>query len=59
MTIHDAWYQAAKDAFKNGKFGYTIKYIVAGDNSCFNDKVATNATPTGTWHIDDPTQVFP
>ena len=59
MTIHDAWYQAARDAFKNSKFGSTIKYIVAGDNSCFNDKVETNATPTGTWHIDDPTQVFP
>ena len=59
ITVRNAWYQGAKDAYKGGKYGFTINYIVSGDTACFNDKIQTNATPQGSWRIDDPTQVYP
>ena len=59
LTVRNAWYQGARDAFKGGKYGYTISYIVAGDTACFSDYVQTNSTPQGSWRLDDPTQVYP
>jgi len=61
LTIRAAWYQAAKDAYRNIPFpnGSVISFVVAGDSACIDDMLQTNNTPTGNWFIDTPVQVYP
>jgi len=60
LTIRAAWYQAAKDAYKNVSLpsGTTIKFVVAGDTACFDDKLQLNYLPSGSWQYDTPVTVF-
>lgn len=60
LTIRAAWYQAATDAYKNVKFppGTVIKFVVAGDEACFDDRLQNYSSPDGTWNYDTPTTVF-
>jgi hypothetical protein len=60
LTIRAAWYQAAKDAYKNVSFppGTVMKFVVAGDNACINDLLQNNSPPTGGWFYDTPVTVF-
>ncbi|MGH7975741.1 MAG: DUF6345 domain-containing protein, partial [Limisphaerales bacterium] len=56
MTIRDAWYQAAKDAYKQGTLNGTfypvnpMDFAVAYDTACLNDTLKTNFVPQGTWN---------
>ena len=60
MTIQNAWYQAAYDAYHGASIpnGTTIIYAVAGDNACQNDTLQTNSTPGGSWFYETK-QVYP
>jgi hypothetical protein len=60
MTIGDAWINAAKDAYAATKFNYviTMKFAVAGDSACLNDKMSSTSTPGGSWSYTS-TQVYP
>jgi len=61
LTIRNAWYQAAQDAYRGSGFTYanTIKFVVAGDSACFGDYLQNNFAPGGSWTIDSPVQVWP
>ncbi len=63
LTIRNAWYQAAQQAYTDeGKFlppNTIIKFAVAGDSACFDDSLQTNNAPQGSWRIDSPVQVYP
>ncbi len=59
LTIRNAWYQAARDAYSGGSYANTIKFVVAGDTACFGDYLQTNNMPEGAWTIDNPVQVWP
>ena len=49
MTIEDAWFQAARDAFAATGYNYTnaIYFAVGGDAACTGDMLQTNSPPTG------------
>jgi hypothetical protein len=49
MTIQNAWFEAAHDAYAATTFNYTNAMVlaVAGDSACQNDLLQTNSTPTG------------
>lgn len=61
MTIRQAWYQAAKDAYHQSSqnYGITVKFVVAGDTACSDDSVTSNSSPSGVWFYDTPVQVYP
>jgi hypothetical protein len=59
LTIRNAWYQAARDAYSGGSYANTFKFVVAGDTACFGDYLQTNNMPEGAWTIDNPVQVWP
>jgi hypothetical protein len=61
LTIRNAWYQAAKDAFRNASLpsGTVIDFTVTGDTACSDDMIQTNYTPSGVWFYDTPVQVYP
>ena len=61
LTIRNAWYQAAKDAFRNASLpsGTVINFTVTGDTACSDDLIQTNYTPGGVWFYDTPVQVYP
>ena len=60
LTIRAAWYQAAKDAYKNSGIPTSpaVKFAVAGDNSCMSDSLQSYYTPGGSWGYDSQ-QVYP
>ena len=60
MTIHDAWYQAAQDAYRGHNYGNTMKFAIAGDSACMGDYVQTgaNSNPGGSWSYNSQ-QVWP
>jgi hypothetical protein len=49
MTIQDAWFLAAQDAYAETGFNYTntIFYAVTGDAACQDDMLQMNSDPTG------------
>ena len=49
MTIQDAWFAAAQDAYAETGYNYTdpIFYAATGDAACQDDMLQTNSTPTG------------
>lgn len=49
MTIQEAWFLAAQDAYAESGFNYTntIFYAVAGDAACQDDMLQTNNVPSG------------
>jgi hypothetical protein len=49
MSIQDAWYLAAQDAYAETGFNYTntIFYAATGDANCQDDLLQTNSVPTG------------
>jgi hypothetical protein len=66
MKIRDAWYAAATQAYKIGTarlvaYPNPTKFVVAGDNNCFDDylQTQTNTVLSGAWHIDTAVQVYP
>lgn len=66
MTIHDAWYAAARQAYADGSrhgTSYQVNpmiYAVAGDRACFSDylQTKTNTVLSGSW-TRDTSQVYP
>ncbi|MGH7989795.1 MAG: DUF6345 domain-containing protein [Limisphaerales bacterium] len=60
LTIKAAWYQAAKDAYKNSGIPTSpaVKFAVAGDTSCMSDSLQSYSNPGGTWGYDSE-QVYP
>jgi hypothetical protein len=60
LTIRAAWYQAAKDAYKNSGIPTSpaVKFAVAGDTSCMSDSLQSYYTPGGSWGYDSQ-QVYP
>jgi hypothetical protein len=58
LTIRAAWYQAGHDAFRYSKLPSNVVYAVAGDNACYDDSIATNFIPTGSWFYESQ-QVYP
>jgi hypothetical protein len=63
LTVHDAWYQSARDAFaySYATSGETALYwAVAGDNNCYYDMIQTNKNynPQGGWFYDRQ-QIWP
>ena len=55
MTIHDAWYAAARLGYSATGFNYgsvPIVFAVAGDVACLADTIQTNSPPVGTFHYD-------
>jgi hypothetical protein len=55
MEIRTAWYQAAIDAYRytimpDGQT--TLYWAVAGDNSCYHDRIQTNYIPSGSWFYE-------
>lgn len=60
LTIRAAWYKAAQDAYQGAKFppGTVIKFVVAGDEACFDDSLQNYSSPDGTWSYDPPFTVF-
>jgi hypothetical protein len=62
LTIRNAWYQAAKDAYHNNPSipsGTVINFAVAGDSACLNDSLQTNSAPQGSWSYASLVQVYP
>jgi hypothetical protein len=60
LTLRAAWYKAAQDAYKGAKFppGTVIKFVVAGDEACFDDSLQSYSSPSAGWIYDTPTTVF-
>jgi hypothetical protein len=60
MTIHDAWYQSAQDAYRGHNYGNTMKFAIAGDSACMGDYVQPGASsnPGGSWTYNSQ-QVWP
>ena len=61
MEVRTAWYQAAIDGYRYAEMpsGQTpLEFAVAGDNSCYHDRIQTNFVPSGTWFYEK-TQVWP
>ena len=66
MTIHDAWYAAARQAYADGSRNGTsyqvnpMIYAIAGDSACFSDylQTKTNTVLSGSW-TRDTSQVYP
>jgi hypothetical protein len=66
MTIHDAWYAAARQAYADGSWNGTsyqvnpMIYAIAGDSACFSDylQTKTNTVLSGSW-TRDTSQVYP
>jgi hypothetical protein len=61
MTIQDAWFTAARDAFGATGFNYTnaITFAVAGDSACANDTLQNNTAPSGNPSYYNSQQVWP
>jgi hypothetical protein len=61
MTIQDAWFTAARDAFGATGFNYTnaITFAVAGDSACANDTLQNNTAPGGNPYYYNSQQVWP
>jgi hypothetical protein len=60
MKIHDAYYQAAIDAYRGRTHDGTMIYSIAGDSACFDDYIEQgfNSAPQGNWMYDSR-QVWP
>jgi hypothetical protein len=67
MTIHDAWYAAARQAYADGSRNGTsyqvnpMIYAIAGDSACFSDYLQTKTNTVlngGSW-TRDTSQVYP
>lgn len=60
MTIQDAWYQAARDAYSGRQYTNTMVMAITGDSACFGDYVQQghNSAPQGSWRYDQ-LQVWP
>jgi hypothetical protein len=63
LTVQNAWYQAATDAYLNQSFtNTTIVFAVAGDSACMNDYVfpGYNSSPGGSWtYSSEPVWTHP
>jgi hypothetical protein len=51
LTVQNAWFQAAKDAYYGRKYDNTMVMAVAADSNCTGDYVEQgfNSAPGGTW----------
>ncbi|HEY5912775.1 MAG TPA: DUF6345 domain-containing protein [Verrucomicrobiae bacterium] len=60
MTIQEAWFTSARDAYGATGFNYTdpIVFAVAGDAACANDGLQNNSPPGGTPYYNSQ-QVWP
>jgi len=61
LEVRVAWYKAAENDYAYAILpdGQTpLQFAVAGDLSCYHDKLSTNYNPTGTWFYEK-SQVWP
>jgi hypothetical protein len=60
LTIHDAWYLAAHNAFHGRTHANTMSMSVASDTACTDDYIEQgfNSAPQGTWTYESQ-QVWP
>lgn len=60
MTIHDAWYLAAHNAYHGRTYSNTMLMAIAADTSCTGDYIEQgfNSAPGGTWSYESQ-QVWP
>lgn len=60
MTIHDAWYLAAHNAYHGRTYTNTMVMAIAADTACTGDYIEQgfNSAPQGTWSYESQ-QVWP
>ena len=60
MTIHDAWYLAAHNAYHGHTYTNTMVMAIAADTACTGDYIEQgfNSAPQGTWSYESQ-QVWP